>query len=99
MVIPRSYLSREPACLRASRNDFDPIKQIYDRLYTLEKMGHPLDKLEIIVLGGTVLEYPREYLTYFTRQIFYIWNIYPFVDSREMLSLEEEHNWYPAHVK
>ena len=91
MVMPRSYLSREPACLRASRNDFDPIKQIYDRLYTLEKMGHPLDKLEIIVLGGTVLEYPREYLTYFTRQIFYICNIYPFVDSREMLSLEEEH--------
>ena len=90
MVMPRSYLSREPACLRASRNDFDPIKQIYDRLRTLEKMGHPLDKLEIIVLGGTVLEYPREYLTYFTNQIFYICNIYPFLNSRSMLSLKEE---------
>ena len=90
MVMPRSYLTREPACLRASRNDFDPIKQIYDRLRTLEKMGHPLDKLEIIVLGGTVLEYPREYLTYFTNQIFYICNIYPFLNSRSMLSLEEE---------
>ena len=92
MVMPRSYLSREPACLRASRNEFDPIKQIYDRLNTLEKMGHPLDKLEIIVLGGTVLEYPREYLTYFTRQIFYICNVYPFINSRKMLSLEEEQN-------
>ena len=92
MVMPRSYLSREPACLRASRNEFDPIKQIYDRLNTLEKMGHPLDKLEMIVLGGTVLEYPREYLTYFTTQIFYICNIYPFINSRSMLSLEEEHN-------
>ena len=92
MVMPRSYLSREPACLRASRNEFDPIKQIYDRLTTLEKMGHPLDKLEIIVLGGTVLEYPREYLSYFTTQIFYICNIYPFIDSRPMLSLEEEQN-------
>jgi ELP3 family radical SAM enzyme/protein acetyltransferase len=90
MVMPRSYLSREPACLRASRNEFDPIKQIYDRLLSLEKMGHPLDKLEIIVLGGTVLEYPREYLTYFTTQIFYICNIYPFTDSRKMLSLVEE---------
>ena len=92
MVMPRSYLSKEPACLRASRNEFDPIKQIYDRLTTLEKMGHPLDKLEIIVLGGTVLEYPREYLTYFTTKIFYICNVYPFIDSRPMLSLEEEQN-------
>ena len=92
MVMPRSYLSREPACLRASRNEFDPIKQIYDRLNTLEKMGHPLDKLEIIVLGGTVLEYPREYLTYFTNQVFYICNVYPFIDSRPMLTLEEEQN-------
>ena len=32
MVMPRSYLSREPACLRASRNEFDPIKQIYDEI-------------------------------------------------------------------
>ena len=92
MVMPRSYLSREPACLRASRNDFDPIKQIFDRLSTLDKMGHPLDKLEMIVLGGTVLEYPREYLIYFTTQIFYICNIYPYLDSRRMLSLQEEQN-------
>ena len=92
MVMPRSYLSREPACLRASRNDFDPIKQIYDRLTTLEKMGHPLDKLEMIVLGGTVLEYPREFLEYFTTQVFYICNVYPFIDSRPMLTLEEEQN-------
>ena len=55
-------------------------------------MGHPLDKLEIIVLGGTVLEYPREFLEYFTTQVFYICNVYPFIDSREILTLEEEQN-------
>ena len=90
MVMPRSYLSREPACLRGSRNNFNPIEQIYDRLFSLENQGHPLDKLEIIVLGGTVLEYPREYLEYFTRQIFYICNIYPLKSSRIIKSLEEE---------
>ena len=55
-------------------------------------MGHPLDKLEMIVLGGTVLEYPREYLTYFTTQIFYACNVYPFIDSRHIKSLQEEQN-------
>jgi len=88
--MPRSYLSKEPACRRGLRNDFDPIEQIYDRLYSLENQGHPLDKIELIVLGGTVLEYPREYLTYFTTQCFYICNIYPLKKGRTMLSLEEE---------
>ena len=90
MVMPRSYLSNEPACRRGLRNNFDPIEQIYDRLFSLENQGHPLDKLELIVLGGTVLEYPREYLEYFTRQCFYICNIYPFKNGRDILSLEEE---------
>jgi len=90
MVMPRSYLSKEPACMRASRNDFDPMEQIYDRLNTLEMMGHPLDKIELIVLGGTVLEYPREYLTYFTIQCYYTCNIYPLKNDRKMLSLKEE---------
>ena len=37
--MPRSYLSNEPACLRASRNKFDPIEQIHDRLFSLENQG------------------------------------------------------------
>jgi ELP3 family radical SAM enzyme/protein acetyltransferase len=90
MIMPRSYLSKEPACRRGLRNNFDPIEQIYDRLYSLENQGHPLDKIELIVLGGTVLEYPREYLTYFTTQCFYICNIYPLKKGRTMLTLEEE---------
>jgi ELP3 family radical SAM enzyme/protein acetyltransferase len=90
MIMPRSYLSREPACRRGLRNNFDPIEQIYDRLFSLENQGHPLDKLELIVLGGTVLEYPREYLEYFVRQCFFICNMYPLKSGRDMLSLEEE---------
>lgn len=89
-VMPRSYLSEEPACLRASRNKFEAIEQIYDRLYTLWKMGHEPDKIELIVLGGTALEYPREYLKYFSTECFYICNTFPQKRVRTMLSLEEE---------
>ena len=89
-IMPRSYLSNEPACLRASRNNFDPIEQIHDRLFSLQNQGHPLDKIELIVLGGTVLQYPRGYLVDFIRNSFYICNIYPKKNSRKMLTLEEE---------
>ena len=58
---PRSYISSEPAVLRASRNNFDVYKQINDRVNTLINMGRPLDKLEIIILGGTWDHYPLEY--------------------------------------
>ena len=53
-------------------------------------LAHPLDKIELIVLGGTVLEYPRGYLIDFIRKSFYICNIYPKKSGRKMLSLEEE---------
>ena len=89
-IMPRSYLSNEPACLRASRNKFDPIEQIHDRLFSLENQGHPLDKVELIVLGGTVLEYPRGYLEDFITKSFYICNIYPKKSGRKILSLKEE---------
>ena len=89
-VMPRSYLSNEPACLRASRNNFEAVEQIYDRLYTLWKMGHEPDKIELIILGGTALEYPRELLEYFSTECFYICNTFPKKNNRPMLSLQEE---------
>ena len=48
---PRSYLSTEPAVLRANRNHFNPILQIYDRADALKACGHEVDKIEILVLG------------------------------------------------
>ena len=44
---PRSYLSTEPAVLRANRDDFDAVKQIYDRSDALLNCGHEVDKIEI----------------------------------------------------
>ncbi|KAK2195366.1 bifunctional Elp3-MiaB-NifB/Radical SAM [Babesia duncani] len=89
---PRSYLSTEPAVLRANQNDFDALKQFYDRAITLYKNGHVVDKIEIIVLGGTWSGYPRAYQIEFIRDLFYASNIFPSPpeSARERKSLLEE---------
>jgi len=86
---PRSYLYAEPAVLRANANDFDPIKQMNSRISSLINMGHIPDKLEIIVLGGTWSEYPRNYQDRFITDLYYAANSY-FDKGRPKLSLEEE---------
>ena len=58
---PRSYTSESPAVLRGRRSEYDPRRQVRERLSTLEAMGHPTDKVELIVMGGTFLAAPLEY--------------------------------------
>ena len=73
---PRSYLHDEPGVLRANRNGFDPVLQFHDRAATLAMNGHPVDKIEILVLGGTWSSYQREYQRDFIRDIFYAANTF-----------------------
>jgi len=87
---PRSYLFEEPAVLRANANNFDAIKQMNARLSTLKDMGHTIDKLEIIVLGGTWSEYPQQYQERFITEIYYAANVFNNIYKRDMLSLEKE---------
>lgn len=68
--MPKSYLHDEPACQRAERNCFDPYLQVASRLRALYQMGHPIDKIELIVLGGTWTDYPRAYQTWFIAELF-----------------------------
>jgi elongator complex protein 3 len=58
---PPSYTGEEPAALRARMYDFDPYRQVYNRLLQLESIGHPLDKVELIIMGGT---FPSNFLCY-----------------------------------
>ena len=58
---PKSYLTNEPAVMRALRNDYDPYRQVISRLETLDQTGHPTDKIELIVKGGTWSFYPAAY--------------------------------------
>lgn len=87
---PRSYLSSEPAVARANENDFDAVKQIKSRLDMLKKNGHnKIDKIEIIVLGGTFSAYPRDYQYEFVSDLYYGVNIYN-GEIRAKKSLENE---------
>ena len=88
---PRSYLKDEPGVARANDCDFDCIRQFHMRLNQYKGMGHPIDKLEFEVSGGTWSEYPREYQLEFIRDGYYAANVYfdP-LPYREKLSLEQE---------
>ncbi len=60
-IAPPSYTGEEPAALRARMFNFDPYLQVYNRLLQLESIGHPLDKVELIIMGGT---FPSYFLCY-----------------------------------
>jgi elongator complex protein 3 len=58
---PQSYTPESPAVLRAKRCDYDIRRQVELRLRTFEEMGHPTDKIELIIMGGTFLAQPVDY--------------------------------------
>lgn len=58
---PQSYTPESPAVLRARRYDYDAKEQVQARLRILVDMGHPIDKVELIVMGGTFLAAPEDY--------------------------------------
>lgn len=68
--MPKSYLSREPGAQRAAHQRFDPYAQTAARLWALHQNGHPLDKVELIVLGGTWSFYPEAYQVWFVKRCF-----------------------------
>ncbi|PIQ78183.1 tRNA uridine(34) 5-carboxymethylaminomethyl modification radical SAM/GNAT enzyme Elp3 [Candidatus Peregrinibacteria bacterium CG11_big_fil_rev_8_21_14_0_20_46_8] len=59
--VPKSYLSNEPAVMRAIINEYDPERQVSTRLKALHANGHPTDKIEMIVMGGTWSAHPEDY--------------------------------------
>lgn len=90
--MPRSYIPDEPAVQRGSRNDWDAVDQVWDRLSALFLNGHPIDKLEILVLGGTWDSYPIGYQNSFCRDLYYASNTF-FEDKstrRDRLDLDTE---------
>lgn len=86
---PRSYLMKEPGVARANDCGFECVAQFHTRLAQYESMGHPLDKIEFEISGGTWSEYPREYQLEFIRDGYYAANSYK-QEPREPLTLEEE---------
>ena len=68
--LPKSYLSEEPGAKRGVENNFDPYDQVHNRIQALEAVGHPTDKIELLILGGSFSSYPRDYQEWFVRRCF-----------------------------
>jgi elongator complex protein 3 len=74
---PQSYTGREPAAMRAAQHNFDPYDQVKARLSQLDEIGHPLDKAELIIMGGTITSRPIGYQHWFLRRCLEAMNDYP----------------------
>ncbi len=68
--MPKSYLSDEPGAQRAAEHQFDPFRQTLSRLRALHNIGHRVDKVELIILGGTWSYYPENYQVRFVERCF-----------------------------
>jgi len=68
--MPKSYLADEPGAQRAEKNYFDPYLQTTNRLEALHAMGHSVEKIELIILGGTWTAYPKAYQIWFIKECF-----------------------------
>lgn len=68
--VPQSYTPKSPAIMRAARLNYDPYPQVKSRLTAFEVMGHPTDKMELIIMGGTFLAYPVEYQYQFIKRCY-----------------------------
>lgn len=66
--MPKSYLHDEPGAMRAERHAFDPFDQTAGRIEALESIGHPTDKIELLILGGTWSSYRRDYQEWFVKR-------------------------------
>lgn len=68
--LPQSYLSDEPGARRGVEHAFDPFTQFSSRLKALHEVGHPTDKIELLILGGSWTAYPASYREWFIRRCF-----------------------------
>jgi elongator complex protein 3 len=66
--VPQSYTGHEPAALRGSQNSYDPYSQVQSRINQLTAIGHRVDKIELIIMGGTFPATPLEYQTWFIQR-------------------------------
>jgi len=81
--MPVSYLPDEPGAMRALFHAYDPFTQVDSRIASLHEIGHPTDKIELLVLGGSWTAYDQDYQTWFIKRCFEAMN------GEESASLEE----------
>lgn len=65
--VAQSYTGQEPAALRSIHNNYDPYLQVKSRIDDLEAIGHKVDKIELIIMGGTFLSTDPKYQEHFIK--------------------------------
>ena len=61
----QSYTGYEPTSMRAIRARYDPLEQARGRVDQLKSLGHNVDKVEYIIMGGTFMSLPEDYRSWF----------------------------------
>ena len=84
----QSYTGHEPAAARGEQNDYDPYGQVTLRLEQLRKIGHPVDKVELILMGGTMTARSHDYQEWFVKRALQAMNDYDL--DKEPEPAEEE---------
>ena len=87
--MPKSYLSQEPGAMRGLQHNFDPYAQVNNRIQALNSVGHPTDKIELLILGGSFSAYPRDYQEWFVRRCFEAMNEKNEMDQPEYQTLKQ----------
>jgi elongator complex protein 3 len=72
----QSYTGHEPAAARGEQNDYDPYGQVTLRLEQLRHIGHPVDKVELILMGGTMTARSHDYQEWFVKRALQALNEY-----------------------
>lgn len=70
MNVPQSYTPKSPVVLRAKSLDYEAYRQVVSRIKAFEAMNHPTDKIELIIMGGTFLEYPEKFQYEFVKGLY-----------------------------
>jgi elongator complex protein 3 len=66
--VPQSYTGHEPAAMRGIQNNYNPFKQVQSRIEQLQSIGHKVDKIELIIMGGTFPSTSKAYQTRFVQR-------------------------------
>jgi elongator complex protein 3 len=88
--MPKSYLPDEPGAMRAAAYDFNPFDQTAGRVAAMSELGHQVDKVELLILGGTWSSYPEPYQEWFVRRCLDALNGTPSATLEQAQSLNEQ---------
>ena len=67
---PQSYTGNEPAAMRAEMYHFDPFLQVRARIKQLQAIGHEVDKIDLIIMGGTFTARSPWYQEWFVKRCY-----------------------------